>query len=194
MNWLQKTGEKLIKENRGEVNLQAVLLMGIGFVFIAVCYIVFRIFMSAAGDLLAWTCTANTSTSHSTFTGFDDMVGIMPLLVLIGFLAAGVFAMYLGVRVAKTGGSSSLDLGSLILLAMAIIFLAIALLILPVTLEAICATLSNNASTADTGQGINSAFTGVSDLLLMSPMLLIVSLVGGAVVTGFFGLKRLGSS
>lgn len=183
-----------LREEKGAINLQSVLMMGLGFVFIAVGFIVFQIFMNAAEDILDWTCTANTSTSDATFTGFTDMVGVTPLLVLVGFMSAGVFAMYLGVKVAQGTGSTKMDMGTLILLAISIIFLAIALIILPVTLEAICSTLSNNASTADTGQGINTAFTGVSDFLLMSPLLLIVSLVGGAIVSGFFGIKRLGSS
>lgn len=181
------------KDQRGEVNLSSVLMMGLGFVFIAVGFIVFQIFMNAAETILDWTCTANTSTTDATYTGFTDMVGVTPLLVLVGFMAAGVFAMYLGVRVAKGAGTAKLDLGTLILLSLAIIFLAIALIILPVTLEAICSTLSNNSGAANTGQGINAAFVGVGDFLLMSPLLLIVALVGGAIVSGFFGIKRLGS-
>jgi len=189
-------GKELVargKGERGAVDLQSVLMMGLGFVFIGVGFIVFQIFMTAAADILDWTCTANTSTTDATFTGFTDIVGITPLLVLVGFMAAGVFAMYLGVKISKGSGSTKMDLGSLIMLALAIIFLAIALIILPVTLEAICSTLSNNSAGADTGQGINAAFTGVADFLLMSPLLLIVSLIGGAIVSGFFGMKRLGS-
>lgn len=185
-------GRKLRVE-RGAINLQSILMMGLGFVFIAVGFIVFQIFMSAAEDLLDWTCTANTSTTDATFTGFTDIIGVTPLLVLVGFMSAGVFAMYLGVKVAQGAGSTDMDMGVLILLAISIIFMAIALIILPVTMEAICSTLSNNASIADTGQGINTNFTGVSDFLLMSPLLLIVSLIGGAIVSGFFGIKRLGS-
>jgi len=190
---LMEKGRNMVKGQRGAVDLQAVLMMGLGFVFIAVGFIVFQIFMNAAETIIDWSCTANTSTTGATFTGFTDMLGVTPLLVLVGFLSAGVFAMYLGVQITKGSGSTKLDLGVLILLALAIIFLAIALIILPVTLEAICATLSNNAGSVDTGQGINSAFTGVSDMLLMSPLLLIVSLTGGAIITGFFGMKRMGT-
>ena len=199
MNKLTSLGYSLVaqgaglRKERGAIDLQAVLLMGLGFVFIAVGFIVFQIFMTAAEDLLDWTCTANVATNATTFTGFSDIVGITPLLVLVGFMAAGVFSMYLGVRISTGSGSTKMDLGVLIMLALAIIFLAIALIILPVTLEAICSTLSNNATVVGTGQGINAAFVGVSDFMLMSPLLLIVALVGGAVVTGFFGMKRMGS-
>ena len=181
------------KRESGGVDLSGIMIMGLGFVFIGVGFIVFQIFMDAAQEILDWDCTANTSISDATFTGFTDIVGITPLLVLVGFLAAGVFSMYLGVQIAKGSGETKMDLGVLILLALAIIFLAVALIILPVTLEAICSTVSNNASGADTGIGIDDAFTGVEELLLMSPLLLIVSLVGGAIVTGFFGMKRLGA-
>ncbi len=197
--WFKSFGNSLIsrgqlmREERGAVNLQSIMLMGLGFVFIGVGFIVFQIFMNAATDLLDWECSANTSTTATTFTGFTDIVGITPLLVLVGFMAAGVFAMYLGVQISRGAGSTKMDLGSLIMLSIAMIFLAIALIILPVTLEAICSTLSNNAAGADTGVGINAAFTGVGDFLLMSPLLLIVSLIGGAIVVGFFGMKKLGA-
>ena len=186
-------GGRVLQDEKGAINLQSIMMMGLGFVFIAVGFIVFQIFMNAAATLLAWTCTANTSTSATTYTGFTDMIGITPLLVLVGFMSAGVFAMYLGVQISKGLGSTKMDMGALIMLAIAIIFLSIALIILPVTLEAICSTLSNNAGAADTGQGLNAAFTGVSEFLLMSPLLLIVSLIGGAIVVGFFGMKRMGN-
>lgn len=189
-----KLGRRLVEigarrtEEKGMVDLQSIMVMGLGFVFIAVGFIVFQIFMTAAEGILDWTCTANATYTDASFTGFTDIIGITPLLVLVGFMAAGVFAMYLGVKIAQGSGTTTLDLGTLILLAMAIVFLAIALIILPVTLEAICSTLTGD------GSGINSAFTGVSDFLLMSPLLLVVSLIGGAIVVGFFGMKRLGSS
>lgn len=188
--WADKlisVGSRMRKSENGAVNISGILIMGLGFVFIAVGFVVFQIFMDAAQDILDWTCTANGSISDATYTGFTSIVGITPLLVLVGFMTAGVFAMYLGVKVSQGSASSRLDLGTLILLSLAIIFLAIALIILPVTLEAICVTLTGD------GSGISSDFTGVEDILLMAPMLLIVSLVGGAIVTGFFGMKRLGS-
>lgn len=186
---LVKRGREMRKmhgEQRGAVDLSGIILMGLGFVFIAVGFIVFQIFMEAAEDILDWTCSDNASYTDASFTGFTDIIGITPLLVLVGFMTAGVFTMYLGIKVVQGASSSKLDMGSLILLALAIIFLAVALIILPVTLEAICSTLSNDDA------GISSSFTGVEDFLLMSPLLLIVSLIGGAIVTGFFGIKRLG--
>ncbi len=191
MNPISRLGEAMVAwakaREKGAVDLQGVLIMGLGFVFIAVGFIVFQIFMTAAQDVLDWTCTANATIDADTFTGFPDIVGITPLLVLVGFMAAGVFAMYLGVKITQGAAATKMDLGTLILLALAIIFLAVALIILPVTLEAICSTLTGD------GTGISAQFTGVEEFLLMAPLLLIVALVGGAIVTGFFGMKRIGS-
>ena len=108
---------QLSGRERGEVNLAGIMIMGLGFVFIGVGFIVFQIFMDAAEALLDWGCTDNESIDVDSFTGFSDIVGITPLLVLVGFLAAGVFSMYLGVKIAKGAGSTKMDLGVLILLA-----------------------------------------------------------------------------
>ena len=189
---LKEKGKRMVadghKRQEGGVDLAGIMVMGLGFVFIGVGFIVFQIFMDAAQTILDYEYSLCATITDATFTGFTDIVGITPLLVLVGFLAAGVFSMYLGVRIAKGAGETKLDLGVLILLALAMIFLAVALIILPVTLEAICSTLYNS------GAGIASAFTGVEDMLLMSPLLLIVALIGGAIVTGFFGMKRIGGT
>lgn len=191
-NWTVEKGREMRQSQRGEVNISGVLLMGIGMVFLAVGFIMFPIVTSATDDLLGWTCTANTSITDATFTGFTSVVGITPLLVLVGFLAAAVFAMYLGVKVSKGAGSTSMDLGAMILLALSLVFIAIALIILPVALEAICSVLSNNAGAANTGQGLNSAYTGLSPILLVTPLLILISFIGGAIVSGFFGIKKIG--
>lgn len=189
-NWLTKMGRKLVargKDERGELNLGGILIMGIGMVFIAVGFIIFPIVMDACDDLLAWICTANASITDATFTGFTAVVGIVPLLVLVGFLAAGVFAMYLGIKVTRGSGSTKLDLGTMIMLALAMIFIAIALIILPVVLEAICTVLTGD------GSGISSSYTGLSPILLVTPLLILVSFIGGAIISGFFGIKRIGN-
>lgn len=199
--WILSTGHALVKrgrhahgDERGDIDIGGILVMGIGMVFLAVGFIMFPIVTDATDALLDYTCTANTSISDSTFTGFTAIVGITPLLVLIGFLAAAVFSMYLGVRVMKGGaGSTKMNLGTILLLGISMIFIAIGLIILPVTLEAICTVLSNNSGGADTGQGLNAAYVGLSPILLVTPLLILISFVAGAVVSGFFGIKRLGA-
>lgn len=180
---------KPIKRKKGAINIGAMLLMGIGMVFIAVGFIMFPIVTDACQDLLDWTCTANASITDATYTGFTDVVGITPLLVLVGFIAAGIFSMYLGIKISKgAAGHTSVNIGAMILLALAMIFIAIALIIMPVALEAICTVLTGD------GSGISSDFTGLEDILLVTPLMLLIAFVGGAVVSGFFGIKKLGGS
>jgi len=157
-------------------------------VFLAVGFIVFPLITDATDDLLDWTCTANGSISDATFTGFTDVIGITPLLILLGFLAAGVFAMYLGIKITKgSGGETKVNLGALIMLALALVFLAVALIIMPVALESICGVLTGD------GTGISDSYQGLEDILLVTPLLLLIAFVGGAVISGFFGIKKLGA-
>jgi len=142
--------------------------------------------MEATDNLLAYECADNTSITDATFAGFTAVVGITPLLVLIGYLSAAVFTMYLGVKVMKGAGSTNLNLGTLILLALSLIFIAIALIILPVALDGICTVLTGD------GSGISSDYTGLEPILEVTPLLILISFIGGAVVTGFFGIKKLG--
>jgi len=170
-------------DERGEIDIGAILIMGIGMVFIAVGFIIYPIVITATDALLDYTCTACSTVDAAYFTGFTAIVGIVPLLVLIGYLSAGIFSMYLGVKIMKEGGSTSLDLGTLLLLGISMIFIAIGLIILPVVLDAICSIINS---------GISTSYTGLSPILLVSPLLLLISFVAAAVVTGFFGIKRLG--
>jgi len=186
--WLKAKAETMRNE-RGELDIGGILVMGIGMVFLAVGFIIFPIVTDATDDLLGWVCTDNASITDASFTGFTAVVGITPLLVLVGFLAAGVFSMYLGIRISKgQAASNKVNLGTLIMLALAMIFIAIALIILPVALEAICTVLSND------GAGISASYTGLSPILLVTPLLVLVAFLGGAVIAGFFGIKNLGSS
>lgn len=184
-----------MRNERGAIDIGGILIMGIGMVFLAVGFIMYPIIMTGTDALLDYVCVANTSTNAATFTGFTEIVGITPLLVLIGYLSAAVFSMYLGVKVMKGGaGGTSLDLGTMLLLGISLIFIAIGLIILPVALEAICSVLSNNTGAADTGEGLNALYVGLGPILLVTPLLLLISFVSGAVISGFFGLKRIGSS
>lgn len=178
---------------RGAVDIGGILIMGIGMVFLAVGFIIYPIVMSATDDLLAYAGTgynvsATVSCNSTYFTGFNAIVGITPLLVLIGYLSAAVFAMYLGVRIIKgEGKAAKLDLGSMLLLGISLIFIAIGLIILPVALDGICTVFHNE------GDFLSSAYVGLGPILRITPLLILISFVAGAVVSGFFGLKRLGA-
>ena len=201
--WLQKWGNSFAdrgrdrKNERGAMDVGGILLMAIGMVFLAVGFIMFPIVTTATDALLAYECAANVSSnvSHTTvivasyFTGFTAVVGIAPLLVLIGYLSAAVFSMFLGVKIMKGGsGGTKMDLGSLLMLGVSLIFIAIALIILPVAIDGICSVLHNG------GAGINTAYTGLSPILRVTPLLILISFLAGAVITGFFGIKRIGGS
>jgi len=184
------------RNERGAIDIGAILMMGIGMVFLAVGFIMFPIVTSATDSLLSWNCTANASSNgslqivnHTYYTGFDAIVGITPLLVLVGYLSAAVFSMYLGVKIMKGGaGGTKLDLGTMLMLGIALIFIAIGLIILPVTLEGICSVLHGG------GSGLSTSYVGLGAILRVTPLLVLISFISAAVITGFFGLKRLGGS
>lgn len=171
------------RNERGAIDIGGILLMGIGMIFLAVGFIIYPIIMTSTDTLLAYECTDNSTVDAAYFTGFTPIVGITPLLVLVGFLSAAVFSMYLGVKIMKGGeGGTKLNLGTMLLLALSMIFIAIGLIILPVVLDAICDVLT---------PGISSSYTGLLPILRVTPLLVLISFVAGAVVSGFFGIKKL---
>ncbi len=197
MNFLTKWATKTLAEKkadkgqRGNVDIGGVLLMGIAMVFLAVGFIVFPIVTDATDSLLAYNYSANgTGITDATFTGFTAVVGVTPLLVLIGYLTASVFTMFLGVKVVRGegGGSGGVNMGALILLAISMIFIAIGLIILPVALDGIASVLHGD------GYGISSTYSGLESILLVTPLLILISFLAGTVITGYFGIKKLGSS
>jgi hypothetical protein len=177
---------KKAKEEKGAMNIVSILIMGIGMVFLAVGFIMFPIVTSATDDLLAYEYATNTAITDATFTGFTSVIGITPLLVLIGYVSAAIFAMYLGVKIAKGGaGGTKLDLGSLLLLGLSMVFIAIALIILPVALDGLAGVYHGG------GSGVSASYTGLSPILLVTPLLILISFISSAVLTGFFGFKKL---
>lgn len=185
--YLMALAESRRDPERGSMDIGGILLMGIGMVFLAVGFIMFPIVTDATDDLLSYAYSGNANITDATFTGFTAVIGITPLLVLIGYISASVFSMFLGVRVMRSGGSASFDLGALLMLGISMIFIAIALIIMPVALDGIASVLHGG------GSGISSSYTGLSSILLVTPLLILISFLGGAVVTGFFGIRRLGS-
>ena len=178
----------MFESQRGAIDIGSILLMGIGMVFLAVGFIMFPIVTTATDALLVYAYSVNAAgCAVATFTGFSAIVGITPLLVLVGYLSAAVFSMYLGVKMMKGGtGGTKLDLGTILMLGIALIFIAIGLIILPVTLDGICSVIHGG------GTGISSSYVGLAAILEITPLLVLISFIAAAVITGFFGLKRLG--
>ena len=177
---------KLSVAERGVMDIGGILVMGIGMVFLAIGFIMYPIIMTATDALLAYSYSTNGTCQASLFTGFVAIVGITPLLILVGFLSAAVFAMYLGVKIMRGGdGGTKMDLGTMLLLGISLVFIAIGLIIMPVVMDAICSVLHNG------GFGISASYSGLSPILLVTPMLVLISFIAGAVITGFFGIKKL---
>lgn len=188
-SWLVEKGKELQKDERGAVNIAGTLMMGIGMVFLAVGFIMFPIVTDATTSLLDYAYSANASITDATFTGFTAVVGITPLLVLLGFVSACVFSMYLGVKVTKgSAGNTSVNLGAMMLMSLSMVFIAVALIVLPVALDGIASVLNGS------GGGISSSYTGLEAILKVVPLLILISFLGGAVVSGFFGIKNMGGS
>ena len=182
---LSQTG--LILSERGEVNISGILMMGIGMVFLAVGFIMFPIATTATDTLLAWAATVNVTITDASFTGFTSVVGITPLLILLGYISAAVITGFLGFKIQKTGGAGKATPGSLMMLGLSVVFIAIGLIIMPVALEGIATVLHGG------GTGLNAAYVGLEPILLMTPLLILISFITSAVITGFFGIKNLAS-
>ncbi len=171
----------------GAMNIVSILIMGIGMVFLAVGFIMFPIVTTATDALLAYVNAGNASIMAANFTGFTAIVGITPLLILLGFVSASVFSMYLGVKLSKGGGGGKLDLGGLLLLGLSMVFVAIGLIILPVALDGIALVWDGGGD----HEGLNVAYVGLEPILLITPLLILISFVSSAVLSGFFGFKQL---
>lgn len=173
---------------RGEMNIGGILLMGIGMVFLSVGFIFMQISTDAATDLLAYSYSANNTITDATFTGYTSLVGVTPLLILIGYLAAAVITGFLGFRVMRGTGEANFSPGSIMLLGLSIVFIGVALIIEPVMLDGVAYQLHGG------GSGISSSFTGYEALVKIAPMLVHLGFLAAAVFSGFFGIKRLASA
>ena len=95
----------MLRGECGAIDMGGILLMGIGMVFLAVGFIMFPIVTTSTDTLLAYVYAGNATIVAACFTGFVPVIGITPLLVLVGYVSAAVFAMYLGMKVTKGSGS-----------------------------------------------------------------------------------------
>lgn len=169
------------------MNMGRILLLGIGVVFLAVGFIVYPIVTTGTDTLLAYAYSANAAITDSTYTGFTAIIGITPILVLLGYLMAGVITMYLGVNVLKDGGSTKLDLGTLIMLAISMVFVAVGIIIMPVMLDGLSSVLHGG------GAGINAAYVGLEAIIGIVPMIVLIAFVSASVFSGFMGVKNMGA-
>lgn len=174
------------KEN-GAMNIGGIMMLGIGMVFLAIGFIFLPISTDATSDLLDYAYTTCTSITDATYTGYTAVIGITPLLILVGFLTAAVVTGMMGVKIMKGAGSFKADPGSLMLLGLSIVFIAIGLIIEPVMLDGISSVVYGG------GSGISASFTGYESVIKIAPMLVHLAFLASAVLSGFFGIKRLSS-
>ncbi len=179
---------KFLGSNKGEVNLGGIIMLGLSMVFVAVGFIMLPIATDACSDILDYAYSANAGITDASYTGLTAITGITPLLILLGFLAEAVITGFLGIKIMKTGGSTRIGPGGLILLGLSIVFIAVGLIMFPVALDGISSVYHGG------GSGIATTFTGFQSLLLISPMLLELGYIVASVITGFFGIKSLGSA
>ena len=172
----------------GAMNIGGIMLLGIGMVFLAIGFIFLPISTTATQGLLDYAYSACASITDESYTGFTAVVGITPLLILVGFLTAAVVTGMMGVKIMKGAGTGKADPGSLMLLGLSIVFIAIGLIIEPVALDGISSVLYGG------GTGISATFIGYESIILISPMLVHLSFLAAAVLSGFFGIKKLGSA
>ena len=184
---LKKIKKSLLTIHRkkdGEVNIGGIIMMGIGMVFIAVGFIMFPIATTACDTILAYAYTTNATINTASYTGLTAIVGITPLLILLGFVSAAVITGFLGMKIMKGGaGSTKFSPGGLLLSGLSIVFIALGLIIFPVTLDGISSVYHGG------GTGISSSYTGLSAILLVTPMLVLLAFIAASVISGFFGIK-----
>lgn len=172
----------------GSFAIGGIIILGISMVFLAIGFIFLPISTTATQSLIDYSYSSNTSITDATYTGYTSVLGITPLLILVGFLMAAVVTGMLGIKVMKGSASASANPGSLMMIGLSIIFIAIGLIIEPVALDGISSVVHNS------GAGISSTFTGYSAIVLISPMLVHIGFLMSAVFAGFFGIKRLSSA
>lgn len=159
-----------------------ILIMALGMIFLAVSFIMFPNVTTSCQTILDWSYTANVSITDATFTGLPTIIGIFPLLSLLGLITAGVIGGFLGIKVIK-GEGSKFSIASFLILGLGLIFISLGLNIYPVFLDAVASVVHNG------GSGISATFTGLSSLLLMSPMIVILGFLFSTVIKGFFGVE-----
>lgn len=164
------------------------LILGISLVFMAVGFISFQQVTDSATAILAYAYTGCTSITDSTYTGLTSIVGITPLLALLGYVSVCVLTGFMGIKVIKGAGEARLTPGGVLLLALGLIFFSVGLRIFPVLLDGLSYIVYGG------GSGISASFVGLSPVILMVPMLVLLGYVAATVLSGYFGMKQLGSA
>jgi hypothetical protein len=186
---LKKVVNYLKGREKGEINIAGLMMMGIAMIFVAVGFIIYPVITDATDTILAYVYSANNTITDASFTGLTSVTGIVPLIVLIGFLTAGVISGFMGYKMVKGGnGGGGINLGSLLMLGIGMIFIAVGLIIFPVIMDGVASVLHGG------GHGISTTYTGLSSVLLVTPLIVLTAFIAGGVVSSFFGIKGMSSA
>lgn len=166
--------------------MQGLMMMGVAMIFLAVGFIIYPIVLDGTDTINAW-ATADYDAgppvvgyNTASFTGLTPVVGITPLIVLLGFIVAGAIQGFMGVKMIK-GGVGKMDIGGLMMLGIGLIFIAVALIIFPVVLDGVATALAAAAL---------GTYTGLTAILGVTPLIVLVAFLVGGVISGFFGVKK----
>lgn len=181
-------GQALRDGERGAIEIAGLMMMGIGMIFLAVGFIIYPIIMDATDSILAWSANVSgTAYTIADFTGLSNIVGIVPLVTLLGFVTAGAITGFMGIKMVKgEGGGGEINPGKLMVLGIGLIFIAVALIIYPVVLDGVSTAL--NASI------VAGTYTGLTPILRVTPLIVITAFLTGGVVAGYFGIKGMKKS
>ena len=174
-------------DERGLMSPQGLLMMGIAMIFIAVGFIVYPIVINGTDSILAYSFTNNATITDASYTGLTAVTGIVPLLVLLGFVTAAVVTGFLGAKTLRGNTSANLSPTNLLMLGIGVIFIAVGLIIFPVVLDGTSTVLHGG------GDGLSAAYTGLTAVVQVVPLLVLIAFVTAAVVIGFFGARGLSS-
>jgi len=82
---------KEFKREEGAINIGNILLLAIALIFIAVGFIIYPVVMDGVEQVL-------DAPTIDSYTGLGPVASVAPLIVLIGFIAAGVITGFFGIR------------------------------------------------------------------------------------------------
>ena len=146
--------------------------------------IIYPIIIDGVDAITAWKAADNVSITVTTFTGLSPVAGITPLIVLIGFISSAVITGFMGVKTIKGGGDGGkIDAGGLIMQGIGMIFISVGLIIFPVVMDGVRAAQVDIAASSGT-------FTGLTQILSVTPLIVLVAFISAAVITTYFGAKQ----
>jgi hypothetical protein len=164
------------------------MLIAVGLIFLSVGMIIYPIVFDATDSVFAWH-SANYSAGPpqvgytvNDFTGLSPILGIFPLLVLLGFVVEAVLNGIMGIQVMRGSASGGINPGALMMQSIGFIFLAVAMIVYPITLDGV-STILDKVSVA------TGTYTGVDSFVPVVPLLVLLAIVVAGVMVGFFGIK-----